>query len=63
MTYIINAKGGTVAAGSFQRETAVEAIEKAMELIGRGLSDVVILAPDGKAYKLSDFPLLLKNGS
>ena len=49
--------------GSFQYKTAGAAVEKATELIGRGISDVTILAPDGRIYHLSDFPLLLKHES
>ncbi len=48
--------GGAV---SFHRPTAVEAVEKAVELMGQEFSNVVITAPDGRVYRHTEFHLLI----
>jgi hypothetical protein len=58
MMYLVTASDSH----TFQCETAVDAIAKATELSDLGKQDVTILAPDGRTYQSSEFPLLLKGG-
>jgi hypothetical protein len=39
----------------FPRDTAHGALDKAVELMGQGLPNVRIVAPDGREYQPSDF--------
>jgi hypothetical protein len=40
-------------------DTSAMAVERAIEMKGRGFSDVTITAPDGRVYKQNEFPLLV----
>lgn len=40
--------------------SAVEAIQKAVELMGKGMSDVTITAPDGAVYRSREFDRLFR---
>ena len=44
---------------SITASTAIEAVKKAVELMGRGLSNVTITAPDGTVYTSAHFHLLV----
>jgi hypothetical protein len=59
MTYTItgHSAAGTV---SVERRTAVEAINKAIEMVGAGMASVSITdVATGRVYRPDDFPLLL----
>jgi hypothetical protein len=46
----------------FRRDTAVEAVLKATEMIIAGAQDVYITDPErGRIYRRDEFPLLLKS--
>ena len=46
----------------FRRDTAVEAVQKAIEMIGAGAQDVYITDRErGRIYRRDEFPLLLKS--
>jgi hypothetical protein len=46
---------------SFPRETAIEAIKKAVEMMGDGVQDVYITdVESGRIYRYDEFALLLK---
>jgi len=46
----------------FSRDTAVEAVQKAMEMISAGAHDVYITDPErGRIYRRDEFSLLLKS--
>jgi hypothetical protein len=38
-----------------QRDTPVEAIRYAIQMLGKGYGDVMIIGPDGKAYPPPEF--------
>jgi hypothetical protein len=47
----------------FRRDTAVEAIQKAVEMIGAGTQDVYITDREiGRIYRRDEFSFLLKGG-
>jgi hypothetical protein len=46
----------------FSRDTAVEAVQKAVEMISGGAQDVYITDPErGRIYRRDEFSLLLKS--
>jgi hypothetical protein len=46
----------------FRRDTAAEAVQKAVEMINAGVQDVHISDRErGRIYRHDDFPLLLKS--
>jgi hypothetical protein len=53
-----NATGVT----TLERDTAVGAIKKAVELMGDGHADVRIIAPDGRVYGHAEFRQLFAAG-
>jgi hypothetical protein len=44
---------------SVRRDTALSAIEKALELLGEGVTEVFVTGPDGTRYVPSEFDTLL----
>ncbi|HXL49604.1 MAG TPA: hypothetical protein VN975_12525 [Xanthobacteraceae bacterium] len=47
---------------TLRRDTAVEAVQKVVEMIGAGAQDVYITDRErGKIYRPDEFPLLLKS--
>jgi len=54
MAFIVTGTGPT-GATSFTCDTAVSALEKARDLISRGLSDVLIADKDGHLYAPAEF--------
>ena len=57
MTFIVNASN-KMGATATQRDTPQEAIECALEKMGKGFS-VYILGPDNRKFVPGDFPALL----
>jgi hypothetical protein len=60
MPYTIKPDLGTV---SDERETIVEAVEYARELLRLGMKDVKIRCPDGRVYGPTDFDGLAREDS
>jgi uncharacterized protein YdeI (YjbR/CyaY-like superfamily) len=55
MSYTVTANNASV---SFVRETAVQAIVTAVELIGQGMQGVCIIDADGRQYAPDEFKKL-----
>jgi hypothetical protein len=49
------------AAASFKRESALEAIKKAAELMGAGLANVAIIDEHGRKYSADEFAQLYRD--
>jgi hypothetical protein len=62
MVFSVSAYGGNPpSATAVPKATAKEAIEKALSLMGAGMSEVIITdASDGRTYTSDDFDKLLK---
>ena len=50
----------SVGAIAVETTSSVEAIQKAVELMGKGMSKVTIMAPDGAIYPSGEFDRLFR---
>ena len=61
MAYLITAKLAGRAV-SERRDTRIEALKRALEMIGEGMESVLITDPQGKQYSHNEFPKLYFEG-
>jgi hypothetical protein len=61
MRFIVTATDGRTGPISVKEATAKTAVLKAIELVGQGMSNVVLTDLEGRSYRHDEFHLLLDN--